>query len=94
MTLVGLCSVLLGGCPIRQTILASQGDGDAGVTVLGLIAGAAFSHNFGLASSGAGSTPNGQIAVIIGLVTVLIIAYSVVVGAKNKSKAKEVVNNG
>lgn len=94
MTLVGLCSVLLGGCPIRQTILASQGDGDAGVTVLGLITGAAFSHNFGLASSGAGSTPNGQIAVIIGIVTVLIIAYSVVASANKKSKVKEVVSNG
>lgn len=95
MTLVGLCAVLLGGCPIRQTILASQGDGDAGITVLGLITGAAFSHNFGLASSAQGSTSNGQIAVIIGIIVALAIAYSVVVAAKKKSnKAKEVVNNG
>lgn len=77
MALVGLCSSLLGGCPIRQTVLASQGDTDAGTTVLGLIIGAAFSHNFGLASSGAGPTSNGQIAVIIGLVVVLVIGYAV-----------------
>lgn len=77
MALVGLCSSLLGGCPIRQTVLASQGDSDAGITVLGLVMGAAFSHNFGLASSGAGPTSNGQIAVIIGLVVVSIIGYAV-----------------
>jgi hypothetical protein len=40
------------------------------VTVLGLLVGAAFAHNFGLASSGAGPTPNGKIAVIIGIIVV------------------------
>ena len=47
MTLVGICSCLLGGCPIRQTILSGEGDKDAAVVVLGLIVGAAFAHNFG-----------------------------------------------
>lgn len=93
MTLVGLCSVLLGGCPIRQTVLASQGDSDAGVTVLGLIVGAAFAHNFGLAASGNGATTNGKIAVIIGIVFVLILAYSIVVGVNSK-KSKGVAHNG
>lgn len=93
MTLVGLCSVLLGGCPIRQTVLASQGDTDAGVTVLGLILGAAFAHNFGLASSAKGATANGKIAVIIGIVFILVLAYSIVVSA-NKSKSKGVVSRG
>src|SRR5699024_6585877 len=65
MTLVGLCSAFLGGCPIRQSILASQGDSDAAVTVFGLIVGAAFAHNFGLAASGDGVPTNGKIAVII-----------------------------
>ena len=78
MVLVGLTSVLLGGCPIRQTVLASQGDTDAGITVFGLIVGAAFAHNFGLASSGKGPTPNGKIAVIIGIIFVLFLAYFVV----------------
>lgn len=95
MVLVGLCSVLLGGCPIRQTILASQGDGDAGVTVLGLILGAAFAHNFGLASSPKGVTDNGKIAVIVGIVFVLFLAYSVVINSKKAtSKSKEVKING
>lgn len=95
MVLVGLCSVLLGGCPIRQTILASQGDGDAGVTVLGLIMGAAFAHNFGLASSPKGVTENGKIAVMVGIVFVLFLAYSVVINSKKAtSKSKEVKING
>ncbi len=77
MSLVGITAVLLGGCPLRQTILASEGDTDAIITVVGLVAGAAFAHNFGLASSPAGSTLNGQVAVVIGLfITVGIAALS------------------
>lgn len=43
--------VLLGGCPLRQLILAGDGNGDSAVTVLGMMAGAAISHNFGLAGT-------------------------------------------
>ena len=43
-------------------------------TVLGLLAGAAFCHNFGLASSGNGPTDNGKIAVIVGFVVVLVVS--------------------
>jgi YedE family putative selenium metabolism protein len=68
MTLVGLTATLLGGCPLRQSILASEGDTDAGITLLGLFAGAAFAHNFFLASSPKWVGEFGPIAVIIGLV--------------------------
>ncbi|MCL0095880.1 YedE family putative selenium transporter [Dehalococcoidia bacterium] len=68
MVLVGLGSVLLGGCPLRQTILSGEGDTDAGITVLGFFAGAAFAHNFLLASTPDGPTDFGQVAVIVGLV--------------------------
>lgn len=68
MIVVGWGSVLLGGCPLRQLILAGEGNSDSTVTVLGLMVGAGFAHNFGLASSPAGSTANGQISVIILLV--------------------------
>lgn len=74
MSLVGLGSVLAGGCPLRQTILASEGNTDSALTVVGYIVGAAFAHNFGLAASGEGVPVNGQIAVVIGLVVMLIIA--------------------
>lgn len=59
MALVGWGSVLLGGCPLRQLILAGEGNSDSAVTVFGFIAGATVSHNFGLASSakGIGSGP-------------------------------------
>ncbi|MDY2594262.1 MAG: YedE family putative selenium transporter, partial [Oliverpabstia sp.] len=56
MLLVGFACVLLGGCPLRQLILAGEGNSDSAVAVLGLMAGAAFAHNFGLASSGEGPT--------------------------------------
>lgn len=73
--LAGFACVLLGGCPMRQLILAGEGNSDSAIAILGLVAGAAFAHNFGLASSGAGPTANGQIAVIIGIIVVTIIAY-------------------
>ena len=82
MVLVGWASVLLGGCPLRQLILTGEGNTDSAITVVGLIAGAAFAHNFGLASSGNGPTTAGMIAVVIGLVvTALISVYYLV---KNK----------
>ena len=76
MTVVGLGSTLLGGCPLRQIILAGEGNTDAAITFMGLLVGAAFAHNFGLASSGAGSTVNGQIATVIGLVVMVAIAFA------------------
>ena len=51
MLLAGFGCVLLGGCPLRQLILAGEGNTDSAIAVLGLLTGAAFSHNFGLASS-------------------------------------------
>ena len=74
MYLVGFGCVLLGGCPLRQLVLSGEGNTDSAVTVLGLMVGAAFCHNFGLASSGKGPTANGKIAVLIGIAIVAIIA--------------------
>ncbi len=75
MVLTGLGSVMLGGCPMRQLILAGEGNSDSAITVIGYIAGAAFAHNWGLASSGKGATANGKAAVIIGIAVLLIIAF-------------------
>lgn len=74
MLLVGFGCVLLGGCPLRQLVLSGEGNTDSAITVIGLVAGAAFAHNFGLASSGEGPTANGMIAVVIGIGVVLLIA--------------------
>jgi len=76
MVLAGLAFALAGGCPGRQLFLAGEGDGDAAVFVLGMITGAAFAHNFGLASSPQGVGPHGVAAVIIGLVVCLLIGFT------------------
>ena len=81
MVLVGLGSVLLGGCPLRQLILSGSGNSDSSVAVLGMVVGAAFCHNFGLASSTDGPSFAGKVAVIIGLVLVCAI------GAGNTKKS-------
>ena len=85
MVLVGWGSVLLGGCPLRQLILAGSGNGDSAVTVFGMIVGAAFAHNFALAGNPdalndakelvvGGIGTNGKIAVAVGFVVLLAIS--------------------
>ena len=80
MALVGWGSVLLGGCPLRQLILAGSGNGDSAVAVLGMIVGAAFSHNFGLAGAAASADSaggvgiKGRVAIIIGFVVFAVIS--------------------
>jgi len=65
MGIVGWGSVLLGGCPLRQLILAGEGNGDSAITVTGFVFGAAIAHNFGTASSGTGAGANGPLAVAL-----------------------------
>jgi len=72
--LVGFGSTLLGGCPMRQLIMAGSGSSDSSVTVLGFLVGAALVHNFGLASSAAGTTANGRIAFFVCVAIVFVIA--------------------
>ena len=94
MLLAGWGSVLLGGCPLRQLILAGSGNADSAVTVFGMIVGAAFAHNFGLAGSAAsessagGVSTNGRVAVVLGIVIVLVISIV------NSMKKQEAQKNG
>jgi hypothetical protein len=74
--LTGLCATFLGGCPLRQTVLAGEGDTDAGVTFLGMVMGAAVSHNFLLASSVKGAGMFGPYAVIAGFAFCLILGFT------------------
>jgi len=76
MVLAGLAFALAGGCPGRQLFLAGEGDGDSAVFVMGMIVGAGFAHNFGLASSPKGVGPHGIAAVIIGLIVCLFIGFT------------------
>ena len=94
MLLAGWGSVLLGGCPLRQLILAGSGNADSAVTVFGMIVGAAFAHNFSLAGSAAsessagGVSTNGRVAVVLGIVIVLVISIV------NSTKKQEAQKNG
>ncbi len=81
MALVGLGSILLGGCPLRQLVLAGNGNTDSSISVLGMIVGAAISHNFMLAASPKGVPDFAKYAVIGGLIICL------AVGALNREKA-------
>lgn len=75
MGVVGWASVLLGGCPLRQLILAGEGNTDSVITVIGLFVGAAICHNFALASSPKGPTFNGQISVIICFIILFALSF-------------------
>jgi YedE family putative selenium metabolism protein len=86
MVLVGLCSVLLGGCPFKQVVLAGSGNSDSAITVIGMIVGSAFAHNFSMASSGAGVTDNGVIGLLVLFPLVIFIAiYNTFVKKKEGS---------
>lgn len=95
MALAGWGSILLGGCPLRQLILAGEGNGDSAVTVLGMIVGAAVSHNFGLAGSAdsvvdgvykvGGIGTAGMAAVIFGFVVLLVITITHLPGKEHAS---------
>ena len=96
MVLVGWGSVLLGGCPLRQLILAAQGNGDSAITVFGMLVGAALAHNFGLAGNPdskseagelivGGISNAGKIAVVLGLVVMLVV---VILNLPKKEEAK------
>ncbi|HOA20202.1 MAG: YedE-related selenium metabolism membrane protein [Sedimentibacter sp.] len=90
MAVVGWGSVLLGGCPLRQLILSGEGNTDSVITVMGMLVGAAIAHNFGLASSAAGVTANGKVAVFICFALLGIVSFlnsESLVKAGNLSKA-------
>lgn len=85
MFLTGFGSVLLGGCPLRQTILAGEGNSDSAITFVGYLVGAAFSHNFGFAGTPNGVSLNGRFAIVLGIIVVGVIAISTI--RFNKSMA-------
>ncbi|MHC4600088.1 MAG: YedE family putative selenium transporter [Planctomycetota bacterium] len=84
LALVGLTGVIMTGCPLRQVIRAAGGDSDAAMATLGLLAGAAFAHNFGLASSPKGVPLAGKVVVIGGI---LVVVLAGILGWGRKRKA-------
>jgi uncharacterized protein len=82
MTLVGICSVLIDGCPFRQLIRAGQGEVDAAMATLGMLLGGALVYTWLLGSTSAGPTLPGKIAVLIGL------AFSIAVAMAFRKRRK------
>lgn len=76
MVLAGLAFSLAGGCPGRQLVMAGEGSGDSSVFLFGMVAGAAFAHNFGLAATPKGVGINGMVATIIGISVCIVIGLT------------------
>ena len=96
MAAVGWGYILLGGCPLRQLILAGEGNGDSAVTVLGMLVGAAVSHNFSLAGNPdsvaedgtyviGGIGTSGKVTVILCFVILLAVALTHLPGKEEKA---------
>jgi YedE family putative selenium metabolism protein len=79
--MVGFGAILISGCPFRQLVLAASGDMDSLAAVGGMLAAAALSVSFGIASSPAGVTAAGKIAVLAGWI------YFLSVGALGRKTA-------
>lgn len=79
---VGFAAVLLGGCPLRQLILAGQGSNDSALTVLGMFFGAAICHIWKLAAGAAsakaigGPGLSGKVAIGVCIVSLFIVAFA------------------
>ncbi len=95
MFIVGFAAVLLGGCPLRQLVLAGTGSTDSAITVIGMFSGAALAHNFGLAAAAASAAKgevaavaggpgiNGQVAGVLCIIVLFFIAFT---GLKKQRK--------
>ena len=81
MALAGLCFSLSEGCPGKHLVQMGTGNLNSGVFVIGMMAGAAFAHNFLLASSPAGITAFAPWAVGLGFV------FAIYIGFLNRARA-------
>jgi len=73
LALTGFGSVLVKGCPLRQLVIAGEGDTDGAVTVFGMLMGAALVQNWSLAGNSSGTPPAAQMATVAGLLVLLVI---------------------
>lgn len=76
MFLAGLAFVLAGGCPARQLVLAGEGNADAGMAILGMLTGAAFSHNLEMNATPTGLGANSITALTVGIAVCIVIGFA------------------
>ncbi len=93
MLLVGWGSVLLGGCPMRQLVLAGEGNTDSAITVIGMIAGAALAHNLKTTGS-AGNSENIYGGLSKNTVPAMIICFVIVLAISILNLKKGKKQNG
>ncbi len=91
LALVGCTGALAGGCPVRQLVMAGEGNGDAFVGCMGLVFGAALAHGLGLVATpmtaqAAGGPADGSPRVIAALMLATT-WYALAVERANRSKA-------
>lgn len=85
MAVAGLAAVLMGGCPLRQLVMAGEGDADAGGALAGMVAGALLAHGAGLASSPKGPA-RGALA-LLAVLAVVTLALAWLVRARETERA-------
>jgi len=86
MVLCGLTFTMVGGDPARHLVLAGEGDMDASAFVFGMLAGAAFAHNLGMAATPHGPGPWAPRMVVFGLI--VCIGFGLVMREKNLARLK------
>jgi hypothetical protein len=75
LVVVGMASIFLNGCPFRQLILASSGNTDSAMSIMGIMAGAAIAYNYDCAFVGDTLDLNGKVAVAGALALLLVIGF-------------------
>lgn len=75
MALAGLCFSLASGCPGKHLAQMGGGSLNSAIFVIGMLIGAAISHNFLIASSPKGVTPNALYAILIGFIVCFAIGF-------------------
>lgn len=81
----GLAAVLMGGCPLRQLVMAGEGDADAGGALAGMVTGALFAHGARLASSPRG--PATGALPLLAVLAVVTVALALLVRSRQAASA-------
>lgn len=75
MALAGLCFSLSEGCPGKHLVQMGCGNLSSAMFIIGMMAGAAFSHNFILASSPKGISEFAPYSLILGFVFAIYVGF-------------------
>lgn len=83
--LSGLSFTLAGGCAGRNLVLAGEGDNDAAIFIVGMVAGSALFYNFGLSDKPAcGEIP--AMPTATGIILICFLAITIFIGFHYKKR--------